>query len=147
MKTENSYPYYLRSSATPDFKGYPNLAEARLALDNLINAQSIDASSITEEPDGKWVIRHGSKDSVKIWIEDDKFATVPLKLPPSLSATVAICPSLPARFFFEQPVRIRTPNKAVASAYFPMDTVIARNGPFALPARSLYWRYSLFPRK
>ncbi len=79
MKPGNTHPYYLRSSVTPDFKGYPDLAEARLALDNLINAQSIDASSVTEEPDGKWVIRHGSNGSVKIWIEDDKFETVRLK--------------------------------------------------------------------
>jgi hypothetical protein len=79
MEFDNIYPYYLRTSATPDFKGYPSLAAARLALDDLINAQSVDASSVTEEPDGKWVIRHGSVGSVKVWIEDDKFATVRLK--------------------------------------------------------------------
>jgi hypothetical protein len=73
------YPYYLRTSTTPDLKGYPSLAEARLALDDLINAQSIDASSVTEEPDGKWVIRHGSALCVKVWIEDDKLTTVRLK--------------------------------------------------------------------
>jgi hypothetical protein len=79
MKPENTHPYYLRSSETPDFKGYPNLDEARVALDNMINARSIDASSVTEEPDGKWVIRLGSNGSVKIWIEDDKLETVRLK--------------------------------------------------------------------
>ncbi len=79
MEFDNNHPYYLRTSTTPDFKGYPTLAEARLALDNLINAQSIDANSVTEEPDGKWVIRHGSTGSVKIWIEDDKLETVRLK--------------------------------------------------------------------
>jgi hypothetical protein len=71
------FPYYLRTSTTPDFKGYPSLVEARLALDNLINAESVDASSVTEEPDGKWVIRHGSAHSVKVWIENDKLETVP----------------------------------------------------------------------
>jgi hypothetical protein len=79
MEFDNIHPYYLRTSTSPDFKGYPTLAEARLALDNLINAQSVDASSVTEEPDGKWVIRHGSAGRVKVWIEDDKLATVRLK--------------------------------------------------------------------
>jgi hypothetical protein len=76
------FPYYLRTSTTKDFKGCPSLAEARLALDNLINAESIDATSVTEEPDGKWVIRHGSEGSVKVWIENDKLETVPLNEPP-----------------------------------------------------------------
>jgi hypothetical protein len=75
------FPYYLRMSTTTDFKGYPSLAEARLALDNLINSQSIDATSVTEEPDGKWVIRHGSEGSVRVWIENDKLETVPLEGP------------------------------------------------------------------
>ncbi len=79
MEFDNIHPYYFRTSTTPDFKGYPSLAEARLALDNLINAQSIDASSVTEEPDGKWVIRRGLMGSVKIWIENDKLETVRLK--------------------------------------------------------------------
>ncbi len=75
------FPYYLRTSTTKDFKGYPSLAEARLALDNLINAESTDATSVTEEPDGKWVIRRGSKGSLKVWIESDKLETVPLNEP------------------------------------------------------------------
>jgi hypothetical protein len=75
------FPYYLRMSTTKDFKGYPSLAEARLALDNLINSESIDATSVTEEPDGKWVIRHGTEGSVKVWIENDKLETVPLEGP------------------------------------------------------------------
>jgi hypothetical protein len=73
------FPYYLRTSTTRDFKGYPSLAEARFALDNLINAESVDASSVTEEPDGKWVIRRGSADHMKAWIENDKFETVRVK--------------------------------------------------------------------
>jgi hypothetical protein len=73
------FRYYLRTSTSPDFKGYPSLADARLALDNLINAESVDATSVTEKPDGKWVIRHGSEGSVKVWIENDKLETVPLK--------------------------------------------------------------------
>jgi hypothetical protein len=48
-------------------------------FDDLINAQSIDASSVTEEPDGKWIIRFGSTASVKLRIEDDKHETVRLK--------------------------------------------------------------------
>jgi hypothetical protein len=79
MEAEKNHPYYLRSSTTPDFQGYPTLAGARLALDNTINAQSIDASSVTEEPDGKWVIRYGSTRSVKLWIENDNHETVRLK--------------------------------------------------------------------
>jgi hypothetical protein len=75
------FPYYLRTSTTKDFKGYPSLAEARLALDNLINAKSIDATSVTEEPDGKWVIRHGSEGGVKVWIESDKLEVMPLNEP------------------------------------------------------------------
>jgi hypothetical protein len=78
MEFDDIHPYYLRTSANPDGKGYPTLEEARLALDNLVNAQSIDASSVTEEPDGKWVIRYGSTGSVTVWIEDDKGATVRL---------------------------------------------------------------------
>jgi hypothetical protein len=78
MEFDNIHPYYLRTSTTLEGKGYPNLAQARVALDNLVNAQSVDASSVTEEPDGKWVIRHGSAGSVKVWIEDDKGATVRL---------------------------------------------------------------------
>ena len=70
--------YYLRTSTTAERKGYPSLPEAQVELDNLVNAQSVDASSVTEEPDGKWVIRHGSAGSVKVWIEDDKGATVRL---------------------------------------------------------------------
>ena len=81
MEFANVHPYYLRTSTTPEGKGYPNLAEARLALDNLINSESIDATSVTEEPDGKWVIRHGSEGSVKVWIENDKLETVPLEGP------------------------------------------------------------------
>ena len=75
------FAYYLRMSTTTDFKGYPNLAEARLALDNLINSESVDATSVTEEPGGKWVIRRGSEASVKVWIENDKLETVPLEGP------------------------------------------------------------------
>jgi hypothetical protein len=78
MKFANIHPYYLRTSTTLEGKGYPNLAGARLALDNLINAQSADATSVTEQPDGKWVIRHGSARSLKVWIEDDRGATVRL---------------------------------------------------------------------
>jgi hypothetical protein len=78
MEFDNIHPYYLRTSTTPNGKGYPNLAEARLALDNLVNALSVDATSVTEQPDGKWVIRHGSTGSVTVWIEDDKGATVHL---------------------------------------------------------------------
>jgi hypothetical protein len=78
MEFANVHPYYLRTSTNPDAKGYPNLAEARLALDNLVNALSVDATSVTEQPDGKWVIRNGSTGSVTLWIEDDKGATVPL---------------------------------------------------------------------
>ena len=78
MEFANVHPYYLRTSTTPDGKGYPNLAEARLALDNLVNALSVDATSVTEQPDGKWVIRYGPTGSVTVWIEDDKGATVPL---------------------------------------------------------------------
>jgi hypothetical protein len=72
------YPYYLRTSRSKEFKGYPALAEARLALENLINAESADATSVTEEPDGKWVIRHGAESHVKLWIENEKLETVPL---------------------------------------------------------------------
>ena len=78
MEFDNIHRYYLRMSTTPDGKGYPTLADARVALDNLVNAQSVDASSVTEEPDGKWVIRHGSAGSLKVWIEDDKGATLRL---------------------------------------------------------------------
>ena len=78
MEIDNIHPYYLRTSKTPDGKGYPNLAEARLALDNLVNALSVDATSVTEQPDGKWVIRYGSTGSVTVWIEDDKGATAHL---------------------------------------------------------------------
>jgi hypothetical protein len=81
MEFKNMYPYYLRTSTTKDFKGYSSLAEARLALDNLINAGSVDATSVTEEPDGKWVIRHGSEGRVKVWIENDKLETVHLNDP------------------------------------------------------------------
>ena len=63
MEFDNIHRYYLRTSTTPDGKGYPTLADARVALDNLVNAQSVDASSVTEEPNGKWVIRHGSAGS------------------------------------------------------------------------------------
>jgi hypothetical protein len=55
---------------------YPNLAQARVALDILVNAQSADASTVTDQSDGKWVIRHGSTGSLKAWIENDKGATV-----------------------------------------------------------------------
>ena len=78
MELDNIHRYYLRTSTTPERKGYPSLPEAQVELDNLVNAQSVDASSVTEEPDGKWVIRHGSAGSVKVWIEDDKGATVRL---------------------------------------------------------------------
>ncbi len=79
------FPYYLRTSTTKDFNGYPSPAEARLALDDLINSLSSDATSVTEEPDGKWVIRHGSERSVKVWIENDKFETVPLEGPEKMT--------------------------------------------------------------
>jgi hypothetical protein len=81
MESENVHTYYLRTSTTPDRKSYPSLKEARLALDNLVNAKSIDATSVTEEPDGKWVIRYGSSGSITAWIEDDQGATVPLSAP------------------------------------------------------------------
>ena len=78
MEFDNIHRYYLRMSTTPDGKGYPTLADACMALHNLANAQSVDASSVTEEPDGKWIIRHGSAGSLKVWIEDDKGAIVRL---------------------------------------------------------------------
>jgi hypothetical protein len=78
MEFDNIHSYYLRTSTTLEGKAYADLTQARVALDNLINAQSVDASSVTEEPDGRWVIRHGSSGSVKVWIEDNMGATVRL---------------------------------------------------------------------
>jgi hypothetical protein len=81
MESDDIHTYYLRTSATPDRNSYESLKEARLALDNLVNAKSVDATSVTEEPDGKWVIRYGSTGSITAWIEDDKGVTVPLSAP------------------------------------------------------------------
>ena len=76
---ENTHPYFLRTSNDPDGKGYATLDEARLALDNLINRRSESASSVTEQGDGKWLIRQNPKTTLKIWIEDANGETVPLK--------------------------------------------------------------------
>jgi hypothetical protein len=50
-----------------------------LALDNLINRRSESASSVTEQGDGKWLIRQNPKSTLKIWIEDANGETVRLK--------------------------------------------------------------------
>jgi hypothetical protein len=76
---ESTHPYFLRTSNDPDGKGYATLEEARLALDNLINRRSESASSVTEQGDGKWLIRQNPKTTLKIWIEDANGETVPLK--------------------------------------------------------------------
>jgi hypothetical protein len=76
---ENTHPYFLRTSNDPDGKGYATLDEARLALDNLINRRSASASSVTEQGDGKWLIRQNPKTTLKIWIEDANGETVRLK--------------------------------------------------------------------
>jgi hypothetical protein len=74
-----STPYFLRTTTAPDGKGYATLDEARLAMDNLINRQSESAISVTEQGDGKWLIRQSQTGSIKIWIEDADGKTIPLK--------------------------------------------------------------------
>jgi hypothetical protein len=74
-----STPYFLRTTTAPDGKGYATLDEARLAMDNLINRQSESAITVTEQGDGKWLIRQTPTDSIKIWIEDAEGKTVRLK--------------------------------------------------------------------
>jgi hypothetical protein len=76
---ENTHPYFLRTSNDPDGKGYATLEEARLALDNLINRRSESASSVTEQGDGKWLIRQNPKTILKMWIEDANGETLRLK--------------------------------------------------------------------
>ena len=76
---ENTHPYFLRTSNDPDGKGYATLDEARLALDNLINRRSESASSVTEQGDGKWLIRQNPKTILKMWIEDANGETLRLK--------------------------------------------------------------------
>jgi hypothetical protein len=76
---ENTHPYFLRTNNEPDGKGYATLEEARLAMDNLINRRSELAISVTEQGDGKWLIRQDPKNSLKIWIEDANGETVRLK--------------------------------------------------------------------
>jgi hypothetical protein len=71
--------YFLRTTTAPDGKGYATLDEARLAMDNLINRQAESAITVTEQGDGKWLIRQSPTDSIKIWIEDAEGKTVPLK--------------------------------------------------------------------
>jgi hypothetical protein len=71
--------YFLRTTAAPDGKGYATLDEARLAMDNLINRQSESAISVTEQGDGKWLIRESQAGSIKIWIEDADGKTIRLK--------------------------------------------------------------------
>jgi hypothetical protein len=74
-----STPYFLRTTTAPDGKGYATLDEARLAMDNLINLESESAISVTEQGDGKWLIRQNQTDTVKIWIEDAGGKTIRLK--------------------------------------------------------------------
>jgi hypothetical protein len=74
-----STPYFLRTTSAPDGKEYATLDEARLAMDNLINRQSESAISVTEQGDGKWLIRQSETGSIKIWIEDADGRTIRLK--------------------------------------------------------------------
>ena len=74
-----STPYFLRTSSAPDGKEFATLDEARLAMDNLINRQSESAISVTEQGDGKWLIRQRETGSIKIWIEDADGKTIRLK--------------------------------------------------------------------
>jgi hypothetical protein len=74
-----STPYFLRTTTDPDGKGFATLDEARLAMDNLINRQSESAISVTEQGDGKWLIRQSQTGSIKIWIEDADGKTIPLR--------------------------------------------------------------------
>jgi hypothetical protein len=76
---ENTHRYFLRTNSDPDGKGYATLEEARLAMDDLINRRSESAISVTEQGDGKWLIRQDPKNSLKIWIEDANGETVRLK--------------------------------------------------------------------
>lgn len=76
---QNIHPYFLRTNNDPDGKGYATLEEARLAMDNLINRRSELAIRVTEQGDGKWLIRQDPKSSLKIWIEDANGETVRLK--------------------------------------------------------------------
>jgi hypothetical protein len=71
--------YFLRTTSAPDGKEYATLDEARLAMDNLINRQSESAISVTEQGDGKWLIRQSQTGSIKIWIEDADGKTIRLK--------------------------------------------------------------------
>jgi hypothetical protein len=79
MENKIVHAYFLRTTTDPDGKGYVTLEEARLALDNLINRRSELATSVTEQGDGKWLIRQDPKTSLKIWIEDANGETVRLK--------------------------------------------------------------------
>jgi hypothetical protein len=79
MANKDTHSYFLRTTTAPDGKGYATLDEARLAMDNLINRQSELALSVTEQGDGKWLIRQDPKASLKIWIEDTNGETVRLK--------------------------------------------------------------------
>ncbi len=76
---QNIQPYFLRTNSDPDGKRYATLEEARLAMDNPINRRSELARSVTEQGDGKWLIRQNPKLSLKIWIEDANGETVRLK--------------------------------------------------------------------
>jgi hypothetical protein len=79
MENKDIHSYFLRTTTDPDGKGYATLEEARLALDNLINRRSDLAASVTEQGDGKWLIRQNPKASIKIWIADANGETVRLK--------------------------------------------------------------------
>jgi hypothetical protein len=79
METKHVHPYVLRTSTAPDGKGYATLDEARLALDDLINRQCESAISVTQQGDGKWLIRQNPTDSIKLWIEDADGKTIRLK--------------------------------------------------------------------
>jgi hypothetical protein len=72
-------PYFLRTTTAPDGKEYATLDEVRLAMDNLINRQSESAIGVTEQGDGKWLIRQSQTVSIKIWIEDADGRTIRLK--------------------------------------------------------------------
>jgi hypothetical protein len=79
MENKVTHAYFLRTNNDPDGMGYATLEEARLAMDNLINRRSDLAISVTEQGDGKWLIRQSPEDSLKIWIEDANGKTVRLK--------------------------------------------------------------------
>lgn len=67
--------FFVRTSACAYAIGYPTLAAAKGALENLVNDYAKDPQCAREGPDGRWQFETSTQGILTLCIEDEKGST------------------------------------------------------------------------